>query len=367
MARHAEGWKLVPPAEGRTVYRVRFTHNGTRVDRSTGCSDEGEATKAAAQIYAEVVSGRRVAAIGASQSLTDDAARFLIDYGLSHDPKTSENVEGYFRAQILPFFRSFERLTAAGYSDFIRARLQCISRSTVRKEVSALRQFREWCIERGIAGLEPVPSIPKRGHAGTRAPNARRRQATILPPEEIATILMAMPERSRRTGDFVRPFFQVLWETSLRPYATVMQLEAGLHYEEKGAATLFISREIDKAKYERRVPLSDAAREALDRVWPASGKGKLFNMETEKNMDDSLNAAKRQAGITKPFSIYDFRHSRISFLANSGAPLAGVAFLAGHKHISTTALYVQADGAAAMEALAVADEAKAKRKGRRQA
>jgi site-specific recombinase XerD len=51
-------------------------------------------------------------------------------------------------------------------------------------------------------------------------------------------------------------------------------------------------------------------------------------------------------------SVYDFKHSRISIDANSGAPLAGVAHLVGHKHISTTALYVQTGEAAAQAALA---------------
>jgi site-specific recombinase XerD len=51
-------------------------------------------------------------------------------------------------------------------------------------------------------------------------------------------------------------------------------------------------------------------------------------------------------------SVYDFKHSRISIDANSGAPLAGVAHLVGHKHISTTALYVQTGEAAARAALA---------------
>lgn len=363
MARHAEGWKLAQ-SHPTAPHRVRFTHGGARIDRSTGTSDEGEASKIAAQIYAEVISGRRVGVIGATQNLVDDAAKFCTDYGLAHDPKTTENMEGYLGVQIIPFFKSLDRFTIANYNDFIRARLQKITRSTVRKEISAIRQFREWCIEHGIQGLEPVPSIPKKGHAGTRAKNARKRKATILSPEEIARLLVAMPERSKRTGAFVRPFFTVLWETGLRPYSTVMQLEAPLHYE-RGQADLFVAREIDKNKYERRVPLTAAAREALDRVCPEHGK--LFDMESEKNMRDSLRAAMGHAGITKPFSIYDFRHSRISYLANSGAPLPGVALLAGHLHVSTTALYVQANTEAAVEALAIAEQATERRRGRRRA
>jgi hypothetical protein len=45
----------------------------------------------------------------------------------------------------------------------------------------------------------------------------------------------------------------------------------------------------------------------------------------------ALASAVRRAGVEGVVSVYDFRHSRISQLANSGASLAGVAFLVGHK------------------------------------
>jgi integrase len=55
----------------------------------------------------------------------------------------------------------------------------------------------------------------------------------------------------------------------------------------------------------------------------------------------------------RKISVYDFKHSRISLGANSGAPLAGIAHLVGHKHVSTTALYVTTGEAAAAEALGI--------------
>jgi integrase len=161
---------------------------------------------------------------------------------------------------------------------------------------------------------------------------------------------MAMPEKSDRTGDWVRPLFTVLWETGLRG-ATVLRLEAPLHYR-KGARSLFVTREIDKEGFERHVPLSPEARRALDRACPPDG-GKLFTSGAS-SFRKYLTPAVKAAGLTdRNISTYDLKHSRISIGANSGAPLAGIAHLVGHKHVSTTAIYVQTGEAAAVRALEV--------------
>jgi integrase len=341
---HAEGWKLrLPP--GHHTYTVRFRHKGKRVERSTGKSDATEAAVEAAQIYAAVVTGR-TAARPIAAGFDQHVANYLVDYEMTHSKGTFETVTMYFSAHIIPFFGSFEAFTPTSYTDYVRTRIGQATRVTVRKELSALRLFVDWCGQHGMS-LPAVPPLPKQGHPGVRAPNARKRKATIISEAEAKTILAAMPEKSRRTGAWVRPMFTVLWETGLRP-TTVLKLEAPLHYT-KGSRRLFISREIDKEQYERHVPLTVAARKALDRVCPEAGK--LFDAH-EDSLRASLEAALKACGLEpRRMSVYDFKHSRISIDANSGAPLAGVAHLVGHKHISTTALYVQTGKAAAQAAL----------------
>jgi integrase len=341
---HAEGWKLRLPL-GHNTYTVRFRHKGKRVERSTGKSDAAEAAAEAAQIYAAVVTGRK-AARPVSAGFDQHVANFLADYEMTHTKGTFETVTMYFRAHIIPFFGSLEAFTPTSYADYVRMRIGQATRVTVRKELSALRLFVDWCGQHDMP-LPVVPALPKQGHPGVRAPNARKRKATILSDAEAKRILAAMPERSRRTGAWVRPMFAVLWETGLRP-STVLKLESPLHYT-KGSRRLFISREIDKEQYERHVPLSAPARKALDKVCPDAGK--LFDAH-EDSLRASLEAAVRVCGLEhRRLSVYDFKHSRISIDANSGAPLAGVAHLVGHRHISTTALYVQTGEAAAQEAL----------------
>jgi integrase len=334
----------LPP--GHKTLTVRFRHKGKRVERSTGKSDPSEAAREAAQIYAAVVTGRS-APLAVAAAFDQAVASFLADYETTHTRGTFETVKMYFRAHIIPFFGAFQAFTPTSYADYVRRRIRQATRVTLRKELSALRLFVDWAGQHGIS-LPAVPSLPKQGHPGVRAKNARKRKATILSTAEANQIFASMPEKSARTGTWVRPLFIVLWETGLRP-STVLKLEAPLHYT-KGSPRLFISREIDKERYERHVPLSRAARKALDRVCPDAGK--LFDVR-ERSLRDSLEAALRVCGLThRKVSVYDFKHSRISIDANSGAPLAGVAHLVGHKHISTTALDVQTGEAAARAALA---------------
>lgn len=344
MGRHAQGWTIRLP-KGRTVWLVRFQHEGRTVEKSTSECDRGQAAKRASEIYSEVISGR-VAATPAAGDLVRDMADWLADYATTHTDGTAGTVEVYVRT-FLANFSGYSRFTPAGYAEFMRNRIAQVSRSTLRKELSALRGFCAWMLAERHMALPPVPGLPKRGHPGARGKHARKRQATILTPREVAAILAAMPVKGPRSGAWVRPFFTLMWETGLRPYSTLAKLESPLHWR-PGSRELFVAREIDKARYERTIPLTASAVRALKQVATA---GRLFPDIDKDAMRESLRSAVARAGIKKPVSVYDFRHSRISHLANSGAPLAGVAFLVGHKHVSTTSLYVTASREAATAAL----------------
>lgn len=271
-----------------------------------------------------------------ADNLEEIAGVWLVAYGATHDDGTTKNAEGY-AGQWVGVLGGLDAFTEAGYAKYIRERIARVSRTTLRKELSALRQFVSWlAVEHGVK-VPPVPGLPKHGHPGARAKNARRRQATILSPAEVEAILAEVTSG-------LRPFFRVCWETSLRPFSTVAALEYPTHY---AGGDLFIAREIDKAKYERTVPVTPACRAALDASLLPGVEGPIFRGITKDGIRWVLEAAAERAGIKRPVSIYDFRHSRISYWANSGRPLAGVSFLAGHLHISTTAKYVTSSRAAA--------------------
>lgn len=197
MARTSEGWKLWRNREGGP-WSVRFTHGGRRYNLGTGRSDRGEAAHEAAVLWAEVVHGqRRPAQVAAgAPPLEDLLPTWCVDLKATHDEKTVGTCELY-SAWWLGFFgdtlASVTRESAASYT---RARLQKVQRRTVLKELSALRTFLRWCVEKGHLVELPVIDVPPRKATGRVARPERKRQAVELSPDEVEAILAEVPEWS---------------------------------------------------------------------------------------------------------------------------------------------------------------------------
>lgn len=103
---------------------------------------------------------------------------------------------------------------------------------------------------------------------------------------------------------------------------------------------MLIRDEADKNRFGRELPLTEAARAALDHICPDVGL--LFGSHDYRQL---LRAAAKAAGIDEfratRISDYDFRHSRLTHLGQVSDNLSGVMFLAGHKQPATTARYLR--------------------------
>jgi site-specific recombinase XerD len=298
-------------------------------------------------------------------------------------------------ATFVDYFASYTSITRESVRAWGVKRLGEVTRRYHRKERSTLRVFLAWAHAKGYAG-EPIEFAPlPKGSNGVRA-TRQKNGATILTPAQIEALLAAMPERSHGGGGakaitirhrgfdlplsawarvygvpltslyyrhvtkgeplracvkglalvsdpaveaarglWVRPFFEVLWETGLRP-VTVMRLAAGVHYT-KGARKLTITDDADKVEYGRTLPLTDRALAALDRAYPASGEGPIFGVH---DYGAQREIAKRAARTPVAFTIYDVRHSRLTALASATGGVMGVAYAAGHRNVATTAVYL---------------------------
>lgn len=161
------GW-TIRKQKGSPFYYVRFRHRGRRHEKSTGTSDRSAARAKAAEIYAETVSGR-IVSVSTASPMKALFAQWIADYEVTHAKDSADNLIAYARANFIPFFGDLAHVTPASVGDYVRERMRNVSRSTVRKELSALRQFVAWCVERGVL-REPIeiPSIPKNGHPGAR-------------------------------------------------------------------------------------------------------------------------------------------------------------------------------------------------------
>jgi integrase len=360
MGRKTEGWTL--HRDERTgIHTVRFRHQGRRHHRSTGTRDRREAQKRAAGIYEATVKGGPVLSPIAplfGVDLQELLGAWLTAMERERRPATIECWTMYANAHFTPFFGADASRIAdeRELARYVEKRLAEVTRSTVAKECSAIQTLLRWCARPGIGYLDGAPTVPRppRDAKGT---SSKPKTRVDLTDEQVEALLAALPVtiRAAEEGGPKRPcraFFRVMWETGLR-LSTLTRLEAPRDYR-PGATELLIREEADKVGFARAVPLSGAAREALDAVCPK--RGPIFE---EADMRAQLEKAAKTAGIPEHLvhlvSNHDFRHARTTGLLDAGAPLTGVAYLLGHKRITTTNDYAHARMKAAEVALATVD------------
>lgn len=359
MARPSSGWKLRPPRDKCGSYTVRFWWQGRDIERSTGTAEPERAAIEAARIYAREVSKpeqRRPAQVRIVGELEESVTRWLDSLIPTHDAGTVGCYLDYARSHWFPFFAGMHSLTDAECDRYMRERLTKVQATTVKKELSALRGFTSWAHKEELIGPVVVPSVPKRStgaaYRNEKGKIVRRRAAAIpLSPKEARAILAELPEwsTSKKVPEFpIRARFEVQYETGLRP-ELIDLLSVPEHYRKK-ATHLRVPGELDKARQARRVPLSAAAKKALDRVCPAEGLifGKHDYREHLKLAAANVLPAER----AELFCGAHLRSARITHWLEDGASLPGVMRLVGHTRIDTTAKYVRAADRAAEEIVA---------------
>lgn len=350
MGRPREGWTLRPPKPGRKYHTVRFTHNGRQVEPSTGEADPVRAAERAAEIYAQATRGvapvkrRRAPTALVGRALGEVGASWLSEVdGSLLDAETAKTYGLYLSTHLGPFFRTLDGVTTERTKEYLSERLRTVKGSTVRKELSCLRSLLAWAVERKLLQEAPiVASVPKRT-PGTAHPQGRR-EHTELSPAEVLKLIAALPERSKH-GWPVRARFVVAYETTLRP-ATIDALSVPEHYR-KGSRYLRLEAEDDKGRFERHVPLSKAARDALDSICPEDGS--IFGSHDYRDQLEKAAKAALPKDKAATFFGYELRGAGITHLLERTGNMPGVQYLAGHKHTNTTAKYVRASLRAAEE------------------
>lgn len=227
-------------------------------------------------------------------------------------------------------------------SGFVSRRLGSVLVTTVRKELSALRTFLTWAHE--VAQLiDTVPEFPRisRKAVGVRS-GRQRAKAVELTREQVEAVLtkLAGIHEGRAVARYT-----FMAETGLRP-ETIDKLEAPKHWQ-AGASEVFVSGDIDKARWERVVPISEDARDALAAA-PARDDGCIFGPQ---RFVDDFKAAAKAAGLPKECSPYDLRHAWGTHAVDAGGNLNGVAYALGHKQVTTTNRYSHGSRRAAVDAV----------------
>jgi len=116
------------------------------------------------------------------------------------------------------------------------------------------------------------------------------------------------------------------------------------------AARMTIRVEQGKGGKDRDTLLSPHLLEALRAYWrverpsdwlfPARGRGRARPMDPS-SLQKAYQIAKRRAGLTKPGGIHTLRHCFATHLLEAGVDLHTIQRLMGHRHLTTTARYLQ--------------------------
>jgi integrase len=117
---------------------------------------------------------------------------------------------------------------------------------------------------------------------------------------------------------------------------------------------LRITADIDKNEFARDLPLTEAARAALDSVCPSEGL--IFG---KHDYHPQLQRAAKQVlppHLAATFTAYDLRHRCATELAATG-DLTGAAYLMGHKQVTTLNRYARPEQSAATRVLAARSRA----------
>ncbi len=353
MGRHAEGWRL--RWKGGLAY-VRFsirdplTGKTLRPEIPTGERDPKQAHARASALYSEAIAGRLAITPSARTStspLLDLVADWLEALKQTYPASTVKCYREY-SYKWLARWRTLGDVTTLAVADYTRDGLTRAMTKTIRKELAALLgNFFSWAIEQGHASeapVRPVRLLKKSTGKRTGTQRVNRVEAT---PRQVARFIDAIPEYAGqcdgnrwRARDAVR----VMYETGLRP-STVARLSVPEHWA-PGRTTLLIDDASDKARFGRELPLSKGAIEALTRSAPVAGV--FFGRHDYRYL---FAAAVEASGAPEGFSLYDVRHMRGQHLVDAGAPITGVAYLLGHKRLTTTNIYVRASQKEAARAL----------------
>jgi integrase len=334
MARSADPWKLVKHAKCPN-WSIRFTHEGTRYDRSTRCRSKSKAKEKAKEIYTKVVSGQEVGQAPPEGDLEDLLSEWLCGVEDTQSEPWYETLEVYSNAHWLPRWNDLADLTSQAIQRYIGKRLRSpgrrgkrLSPVTLVKELSGLRQFLKWCKDNGHIAELPTWKAPKA---------TSDYEPVFLSRDEMLAVLAELPSREEHPKKLpVRAFFTVMWATSFRlgTMARIRWKDVDLE-----SGTISVKASQDKKRVSRVVPLTKEAIRELDDIAP--GVGLVFGHHDYRAV---LRSAARRAGIPEEvadrLANHAVRHSRITDWSSRSKNIAAIQHMAGHKDLASTMRYV---------------------------
>lgn len=228
-------------------------------------------------------------------------------------------------------FRRVDHLAVRAYLAHLARRN--LKRSSIARQLSALRTFFKYLMREGVVEMNPARSVA--------TPKREKYLPSVMQTSDVA-LLLEQPDLSSNLGIRDRAWLELLYASGLRISELV---GINLDHIELRARLVKV---LGKGSKERIVPFGSKAEEAL-RAWLAvrdalPDEPALFvNFRGERITTRSIHrlferyvrAASLRAGI----SPHTMRHSFATHLLNAGADLRGIQELLGHASLSTTQKY----------------------------
>lgn len=212
---------------------------------------------------------------------------------------------------------------------------QQIDEYTIAKDISALRAFGEYLVERKIWQENLLLLIER--------PKMKRNLPKVLSPEQVDALLNAIQTKDD-LGVRDRALFELIYSCGLRISEVATLYRENVHLEERLLLVL------GKGSKERIVPFGDTAFYWLSK-WIFESRPKIIgNRQVREVFVNYKGEPLSRKGIWKRFQeleslsgvtakVHTLRHSFATHLLSGGADLRSVQELLGHSDLSTTQIY----------------------------
>jgi integrase/recombinase XerC len=219
---------------------------------------------------------------------------------------------------------------------YLAKKISTHQKSSLCRKLSAIRSFlkfarRENWLTRDIGVLVPSPKTEKHLPKFLRIEEAKE--------------LIEAPDSATVLGRRDRAIFELIYGSGLRVSEAVGLEVAGVDFTEGWV------RVLGKGSKERTIPISPAAREAIEAMLsdrPADTRVPLFTnfrggRLTTRSVARILKKHLVRIAASRMISPHGLRHSFATHLLAAGADLRGIQELLGHAQLSTTQRYTHVD------------------------
>lgn len=315
--------------DGKSWYLDK-TENGVRDRKSIG-----KVTEAEAEAQRVALERRLLGVIPAAGPSFSDWVEEYATWHSEEYPSSYARVEGIIRCHLDPYFGTLATgmISPREVEAYKKARKEFVKPSTVTKELRTLQAILNKAVEWDVIPRNPIKNK-------VRPPkNLNSKPPRFYTRKELAAIFTAPKVGIRSDGvQFPRANYSDYWRlfanTGLRRgelYLIDKKRDIGndeirVISDESGGRT-------KSAKW-RTIPLSDSAREALERL---SRHDNLAPDISPVSLSRAFEKDLKASGLDG--SLHCLRHTFCSHLVMEGVPLRTVQILAGHSSITTTERY----------------------------